>query len=69
MNVLLLLGFLGGLTNMGYVWFVGLFFVFICFIFQLYQARQKNYLLAFKNNNYVGFIILLALLVEKYIMI
>ena len=45
------------------------FFVFICFIFQLYQARQKNYLLAFKNNNYVAFIILLALLVEKYIMI
>ncbi len=69
MNVLLLLGFLGGLTNMGYVWFVGLFFVFICFIFQLYQARRKNYLLAFKNNNYVGLIILLALLVEKYIMI
>ena len=68
-NVLLLLGFLGGLTNLGYVWFVGLFLVFICFVFQLLQARQKNYIVAFKNNNYVGFIILLALLVEKYIMI
>ena len=54
---------------MGYVWFVELIFCVYLFYFSIISSTTKNYLLAFKNNNYVGLIILLALLVEKYIMI
>ena len=48
MNVLLLLGFLGGLTNMGYVWFVGLFLCLSVLFFNYIKHDERTICLPLK---------------------
>ena len=63
------LGFLmilGYLNDLSFVWYMTTFFAALLFYYQHVISRNNEHLRAFKNNNYVGLLFLLALLIEKY---
>ena len=58
--------FLGYLNNFGFIWYLAIFFALLLFYYQHSISRNNEHLKAFKNNNFIGLLFLLALLIEKY---
>jgi 4-hydroxybenzoate polyprenyltransferase len=61
-----LLGIIGKIDGLKWIWFVGLILMGVFFIFQHRLAREQKYLEAFKNNHWAG-LFLLILVVGTYI--
>ena len=57
--------FLGYLNELGFVWYLAIFFAVILFYHQHAISKRNEHLKSFKNNNFVGLLFLLALLIEK----
>ena len=57
---------LGYLNDLNFVWYLTIFLAALLFYYQHLISRNNEHLKAFKNNNYVGLLFLLALLIEKY---
>ena len=58
--------FLGFLNDLGFIWYLAIFLVVLLFYYQHSMSRNNEHLKAFKNNNFIGLLFLLALLIEKY---
>ena len=58
--------FLGYLNNLGFIWYLAIFFAFLLFYYHHLISSNNEHLKAFKNNNFIGLLFLLALLIEKY---
>ena len=58
--------FLGYINDLGFIWYLAIFFAVLLFYYQHLLARNNQHLKAFKNNNFIGLLFLLALLIEKY---
>ena len=58
--------FLGYLNDLGFIWYLAIFFAVLLFYYQHLISRNHEYVKAFKNNNFIGLLFLLALLIEKY---
>ena len=58
--------FLGYLNDLSFIWYLAIFFAVLLFYYQHLLARNNQHLKAFKNNNFIGLLFLLALLIEKY---
>ena len=58
--------FLGYLNDLGFIWYLAIFFAVPLFYYQHLISRNNEHLKAFKNNNLIGLLFLLALLIEKY---
>ena len=63
---LLFFVFLGFLNDLGLIWYLTIFLVVLLFYYQHSMSRNNEHLKAFKNNNFIGLLFLLALLIEKY---
>ena len=63
---LLFFVFLGYLNDLGFIWYLAIFLVVLLFYYQHSMSRNNEHLKAFKNNNFIGLLFLLALLIEKY---
>ena len=63
---LLFFVFLGFLNDLGLIWYLAIFLVVLLFYYQHSMSRNNEHLKAFKNNNFIGLLFLLALLIEKY---
>ena len=57
---------LGYLNDLGFIWYLAIFFALLLFYYQHSISRNNEHLKAFKNNNFIGLLFLLALLIEKY---
>ena len=58
--------FLGYINDLSFIWYLAIFFAVLLFYYQHLLARNNQHLKAFKNNNFIGLLFLLALLIEKY---
>ena len=58
--------FLGYLNDLGFIWYLAIFFAVLLFYYQHLVSRNNEHIKAFKNNNFIGLLFLLALLIEKY---
>ena len=58
--------FLGYINDLSFIWYLAIFFAVLLFYYQHLLARNNQNLKAFKNNNFIGLLFLLALLIEKY---
>ena len=58
--------FLGYINDLSFIWYLAIFFAALLFYYQHLLARNNQHLKAFKNNNFIGLLFLLALLIEKY---
>ena len=58
--------FLGYLNDLSFIWYLAIFFTVLLFYYQHLLSRNNQHLKAFKNNNFIGLLFLLALLIEKY---
>ena len=58
--------FLGYISDLSFIWYLAIFFAVLLFYYQHLLARNNQHLKAFKNNNFIGLLFLLALLIEKY---
>ena len=59
--------FLGYINDLSFIWYLAIFFAVLLFYYQHLLARNNQHLKAFKNNNFIGLLFLLALLIEKYL--
>ena len=57
---------LGYLNDLGFIWYLAIFCAVLLFYYQHSISRNNEHLKAFKNNNLIGLLFLLALLIEKY---
>ena len=57
---------LGYINDLSFIWYLAIFFAVLLFYYQHLLARNNQHLKAFKNNNFIGLLFLLALLIEKY---
>ena len=58
--------FLGYLNGFSFVWYLAIFFAVLLFYYQHQLSKKNEHLKAFKNNNFIGLLFLLALMIEKY---
>ena len=58
--------FLGYINDLSFIWYLAIFFAVLLFYYQHLLAGNNQHLKAFKNNNFIGLLFLLALLIEKY---
>ena len=58
--------FLGYINDLSFIWYLAIFFAVLLFYYQHLLSRNNQHLRAFKNNNFIGLLFLLALLIEKY---
>ena len=58
--------FLGYLNDLSFIWYFAIFFAVLLFYYQHMLSRNNQHLKAFKNNNFIGLLFLLALLIEKF---
>ena len=58
--------FLGYINDLSFIWYLAIFFAVLLFYYQHLLARNNQHLKAFKNNNFIGLLFLLALLIEKH---
>ncbi len=58
--------FLGYLNDFSFVWYLAIFFAVLLFYYQHQLSKKNENLKAFKNNNFIGLLFLLALMIEKY---
>ncbi len=58
--------FLGYLNGFSFVWYLAIFFAVLLFYYQHQLSKKNGHLKAFKNNNFIGLLFLLALMIEKY---
>jgi len=58
--------FLGYLNDLSFIWYLAVFFAVLLFCYQHLLSKDNQHLKAFKNNNFIGLLFLLALLIEKY---
>ena len=58
--------FLGYLNGFSFIWYLAIFFAVLLFCYQHRLSKKNKHLEAFKNNNFIGLLFLLALMIEKY---